>query len=187
MLSVERGHDPKAFVLVAFGGAGPLHAVGLARALGIRTVAIPPHAGVLSAMGTLAATIRHDVVHTRILASRELTAEGVRKGFEEIDEDAAALMGREGFARDAVMLERWVGMRYAGQAFELPVRVTDLGTLERPDTVLTEAFHDLHRRRYGFAPEAEPVEVVQFGVTATVPALPFTYAWRPASSGARPA
>ena len=178
LLTVQRGLSPSQFALVALGGAGPLHAVTLARALGIGTVLVPPHAGVLSAVGMLATTIRHDFIRTRIALTNDLTPERARRDFEGIVAEALAVMRREGFEPSEVTLERWADMRYRGQAFELQIRPVCGTMLSDPRTALAEAFHEAHRRRYGFGLRDEPVEVVHLGVTALAapsdlaPALP---------------
>lgn len=181
VLTVERGHDPKDFVLVAFGGAGPLHAVALAKALGILTVAIPPYAGVLSGLGMLVANIRHDFVRTHIALTSALTTDAVRKILRELEEEALAAMRREGFSGEAVALRRFVAMRYVGQGFELTIPIPE--ELDQPEAALAKAFHAAHRRRYGFAVLEEPTEVVDFGVTA-IAALPeFRYLGQHPASG----
>jgi N-methylhydantoinase A len=166
VLTVGRGLDPKDFALLAFGGAGPLHAAALARSLGIATVIVPPYAGVLSAIGMLAATIQHDFARTQIALVGSLTRTEVHRAYSALENEAAAVMRREGFAPQDIAFERWMELRYVGQAFELMIRPVRLDMLDNPPVVLAEVFHTVHRNRYGFAHVTEPIEAVQFGITA---------------------
>ena len=166
VLTVQRGLDPKDFALIALGGAGPLHAVALARSLGIGTVLVPPAAGVLSALGMLTTAIKHDFVRTRIALATDLTADGIREDFTSIEDEALRVMEREGFEPDDVAIERWIEMRYRGQGFELAIRPVDDRLLNNPALALGNAFHDAHAHRYGFAMREESVELVNIGVTA---------------------
>ena len=166
VLTVQRGLDPKDFALIALGGAGPLHAVALARSLGIGKVLVPPAAGVLSALGMLTTAIKHDFVRTRIALAADLTADGIRQDFASVEDEALRVMEREGFRPDDVAMERWIEMRYRGQGFELAIRPVDDRLLNSPELALGEAFHDTHERRYGFAMREEAVELVNIGVTA---------------------
>ena len=166
VLTVQRGLDPKDFALIALGGAGPLHAVALARSLGIGTVLVPPAAGVLSALGMLTTAIKHDFVRTRIALATDLTADGLREDFTSIENEALRVMEREGFRPDDVAIERWIEMRYRGQGFELAIRPVNDRLLNSPALALGKAFHDAHEHRYGFAMREESVELVNIGVTA---------------------
>lgn len=174
VLTVERGLDPKSFALIAFGGAGPLHAPALARALGVKIVIIPPYAGVLSAVGMLAADVRHDFVQTHIALAQELAAEAVTSIFDRLERKALRVMEGEGFSREHVILEHWVEMRYAGQGHQLPVRLLDDDVFSDPAAILQRLLHEAHDQRYGYAFEEETVEVVQFGLTASAVIRPFT-------------
>ncbi len=175
VLTVQRGLNPKDFALVALGGAGPLHAVALARSLGINTVLVPPAAGVLSALGMLTAAIKHDFVRTRIMLASDLTAEGIQGDLAVMIEEALHVMEQEGFDRDSVLLEPWVEMRYRGQGFELPIRPVGDREFMNPALALSQAFHDAHECRYGFALPEEPVELVNLGVTASGGPSAFRY------------
>jgi N-methylhydantoinase A/oxoprolinase/acetone carboxylase beta subunit len=156
-VSVERGVDPRALALVAFGGAGPLHACALAAALGMPTVIVPARAGVLSAVGLLTAPRRRDLVrswptpgdHTGLDAARAELADRARAL-------VAAPSGRGGERDDMIEVATALDCRYRGQSHELTVE--DLA-----------AFHDEHRRRNGYARPDDPVEVVALRATATRP------------------
>jgi N-methylhydantoinase A/oxoprolinase/acetone carboxylase beta subunit len=156
-VSVERGVDPRALALVAFGGAGPLHACALAEALGMPRVIVPARAGVLSAVGLLTAPRRRDLVrswptpgdHTGLDAARAELADRARAL-------VAAPSGRGGERDDMIEVATALDCRYRGQSHELTVE--DLA-----------AFHDEHRRRNGYARPDDPVEVVALRATATRP------------------
>lgn len=146
-VSVERGVDPRDLALVAFGGAGPLHACALAEALGMATVIVPPRAGVLSAVGLLCSAEQRDLV-------RSWPVPGDRRGLDEarsaLADEAVALLGP---SSAPVEVHTGVDCRYAGQSHELQV--------DDPDR-----FHDEHRRRNGYANRDAPVEVVALRATA---------------------
>ncbi len=153
VISVERGYDPRDYTLVAFGGAGGLHACDLAAALGMPAVLIPRMPGALSALGILRADVVRDFSRTvqrpaavARHAARELAAE-----FHRLERLGRRELAGEGFAGAQVRSERWLDMRYPGQAYELAVRAT--GDFVR-------AFHAAHERRYGYADARRTVEIV---------------------------
>jgi N-methylhydantoinase A/oxoprolinase/acetone carboxylase beta subunit len=152
-VSVERGVDPGGLALVAFGGAGPLHACALAEALGMPAVIVPARAGVLSAVGLLTAPRRRDLV--RSWPTRQDQA-GLADALALLGTEAAALVGPGGGGAAAPTVETAVDCRYRGQSHELTV--PSVGE-----------FHDEHRRRNGYARPEEPVEVVALRAVATRP------------------
>jgi len=161
LVSVQRGLDPRQFSLVAFGGAGPVHAGALARELGISTIIVPEAPGVLSAFGLLVASVEYD--HARTFRSRveaadfefdraaAILSELATLGMEKLRQDRAPM--------DQVAVGQFADMRYVGQSYELEV---PLPALLGPDNIglVVADFHDLHQRVYGHASIAEPVEVV---------------------------
>ncbi|MDE3230189.1 MAG: hydantoinase/oxoprolinase family protein [Chloroflexota bacterium] len=158
VVSVERGYDPRECTLVAFGGAGPLHACELAASLRIPRVLIPPVAGVLSAYGMLAADIVKDYVRTVMLplsGSDEVIAAELARLAERGRLD---LIG-EGCAERRVSIERALDVRYVGQSYELTVPFDD-------GADMASAFHRAHARRFGYSDEREPVEIVNVRVKA---------------------
>jgi N-methylhydantoinase A len=165
MVSLERGHDPRRFSLLAFGGAGPLHAAAVARTLGIPKVIIPLHPGVFSALGLLLADIRVDKVWTQAFRSNNVDAELVNRQFGRITERALAELRQEGFAGEPE-IRRAINMRYFGQNYEHEVEL-DAGELD--EAALERAFRrfdQLHAERYGYAIEREVIELVSFKVSA---------------------
>ncbi len=153
VISVERGYDPRDYTLVAFGGAGGLHACSLASALGMPRALIPSFPGGLSALGILRADVVKDFSQTVLLPveSGRAVLRKLRSAFAQLETRGRREMGAEGFSRSAVRIERLLDMRYIGQAFELTVLATGdfLGS-----------FHRAHERRYGYADAARRAEIV---------------------------
>ncbi|OIB58152.1 hydantoinase/oxoprolinase family protein [Natrialba sp. SSL1] len=161
-VTVERGHDPREFALVAFGGAGPMHAASLADALSVERVLVPRPGGVLSAFGLLAADESHDAVRTVGVALESASPATISEVYDELVEDVLADVSDP----DAAQLERAADCRYAGQSFELTVPVDSKGTFDAE--AVADRFHEAHERTYGYALD-ERVEVVNLRTTATVP------------------
>ena len=167
VISVQRGHDPRDYTLVAFGGAGPLHAARLARELDIARILVPPSPGILCAMGLLLTDLRADFATTRLLP---LTPDSVREiaaAFAALDARAAAWFAQENIAADRRRLARTVDMRYAGQNYELAVPLPEGPITARTLDLLAEGFAAAHQRMYGFLAEEEPLQLVTFRVEAT--------------------
>ncbi len=165
-VSVERGYDPREFILVPFGGAGPMHGVELAQALNMKEIVVPPHPGISSAVGMLSADVRHDYVQTHIEASCEADEERIQSIFEDMETRGTQQLGREGFTGEAVALVRSADMRYVRQSYELSVPVKQGTLTERDLAAVTEDFHRLHEKAYGYARNSETVEFVNLRVVA---------------------
>ena len=168
-VSVERGHDPRDYALVPFGGAGPLHAVELAEALDMRRVLVPPTPGVLSALGLLMADVVYDTA--RAVLTRADTLVDDPMPLTEAREAAAADVRTVLDVHGTPELALEVDLRYAGQSYELsvPLDAPITGTAVQ-DAV--QAFHERHRDRYGHADPDEPVEVVALRVRGRVAVPP---------------
>jgi N-methylhydantoinase A len=181
-VSVERGKDVRRYALAAFGGAGPLHAVALARDLGIGIVVVPPAPGALAALGLLVAARRCDASISRPMrADRSLDAE-LRTILAELTEQVLGELADEGVARAEASVALAVDCRYAGQSHELRIPVEG-----GPSFVLVaEAFHRSHAERYGFAREDVAVEAVTFRAAASGPPGEVSIRPRPAAGGAAP-
>jgi N-methylhydantoinase A len=164
VISVERGYDPRHFLLVAFGGAGPLHACELAAALQIPSVLIPTTPGVLSALGMLAADIIKDYVRTIMVPSEKAQAR-VGTVFTQLEEQGRADLAQEGFSPEQITLERYLDLRYVGQAFELVV------PFEGDVAQAVVNFHAAHERRFGYSDPKERVQVVNTRLKARGTAL----------------
>ncbi len=163
LLSVERGHDPRKFTLIAFGGAGPLHACRLAEELGIPSVVIPPNPSVLSALGMLLSDFQHEHRRSRLVPLQASSAPAIAEILDQLDAAATASLQRDRIPRHARRLRRRVEARYVGQSWTLAV---DLRS-RRGDRIVGEvrrSFDESHRKAYGYAREHEPVELVSFTV-----------------------
>jgi N-methylhydantoinase A len=162
VMTVEQGIDPRGFALLAFGGAGPLHAAAIADELGMTTILCPRASGVLSALGLAAADRRATEQRTVLLADARLTDEALVRARGELDAAARATLGGGCEAADADVV---YDVRYRGQAHELTVRDLEGTTVDR----LRAAFEELHEERYGYRDADTPVEVVTIRATARVP------------------
>ena len=166
LVSVARGHDPREFVLVAFGGGGPLHAVELAEELGLPQVLVPVAPGVTSALGLLLADFRHDraVTHLRNLA--EVDPRELEAMYAGLEQDLLTEMRAEGLAPAQVTLLRTADLRYHGQGYELETPAPP-GPLDRPQLRRLHAtFRQIHERVYGYAPADDAIDVINVRVTA---------------------
>jgi N-methylhydantoinase A len=159
-ISIQRGHDPRDFTLVAFGGAGPMHALALAEEIGIPRVLVPRHPGNFSALGLLASDIKHDDVRTRVgpLRTRWPLLAAL---FAEMEAGVRRQLELEGFGADAQRRRRSLDLRYRSQAFELNLEVAD-DTLDAVEA----AFHARHRAVYGHADPSAAIELVNARLSA---------------------
>jgi N-methylhydantoinase A len=166
IVSVERGHDPRDFCLVAFGGAGPVHAASLASALDIPKVIVPPIPGGFSALGLVATDLRRDYGRTLYARLDGTPPEALAAVFEEMAAAGQAMLEQAGVPEDRRELRRSADLRYSRQAYELTVPVedgtVDDGLLQR----LAETFHDRHRQTYGHDNPGEPIQIVNLRLSA---------------------
>ncbi len=148
-VSTERGRDVRDFALVGFGGSGPIHACGMAHTLEMEQIVIPPHPGLFSAFGLLAADIEHHQVQTYYKSTDEVDLEQLNATLTRLEEETRGLLSAEGFSDEEIEIQRSADMRYAGQSYELtiPVLSGDLG----PNQIsgLEEAFEKEHEKTYG--------------------------------------
>ena len=165
-ISIERGFDPKEFSLLAFGGAGPLHAVGVARELDISKVIVPLNPGILCAMGLIVADARNDYVKTSLMEVDTADTERINQTFEHLEREARQWLAQEGFDSSAQRLSRSVDMRYVGQNFELPVEVPAHPLKASDLETLISRFYVEHEKNYGHFMPGEPMQFVSFRVTA---------------------
>lgn len=183
-VSLQRGHDPRRFALLAFGGAGGMHACEMAAQLDIGVVIVPRHAGVLSALGMLQADVTKDYSAAVLQPAAALGAGRLAQRFAPLLARGRDDLAAEGFGRREQRLTREVDVRYVGQSYELTVPFT---------RNFRRDFDRLHERRYGYADPARPVEIVNVRVTAVgvtpKPALSFARVarpYRPAPAARRP-
>lgn len=167
VVSVQRGYDPREFVLVVAGGAGPIHAAELARELDIPLLLIPRESSVFCAAGMLIADLKHDYVRTYAQDLAQLQIADLRAIVTPMIEAARATLATEGVAPDAARLSYSADLRYVGQFNEVEVPIRDPLTLT-PDNVgeIAAAFHARHDALYGYAMTAAPVELINLRVTA---------------------
>lgn len=164
-VTIARGHDPRDFALVAFGGAGGLLASLLARELGVRRIVIPPNPGNCSATGLLLTDERHDYAVTRIGILGGEDPADMELVFTQLEEQGLATFEAEGIAIDRREMRRFLELRYYGQSFELTVECDTLANSQSIASVI-EAFHSAHEKRYGHAARTDPVQVVTYKVSA---------------------
>lgn len=166
--SLERGHDPRSFTLVAFGGAGPVHAYEVARHLGIRRILCPPAAGVASALGFLVSPFSIDLSCTQAGKLGELDWAAVRHRFEEMEAQARELLQRGGADADGVRFTRRVDMRYAGQGYEVPVNLPAQELDAGIEVELRAAFDAAYERRFATHLGDSPAEALHWRLSAGV-------------------
>jgi N-methylhydantoinase A len=168
VISVEQGEDPREFALVAFGGAGPLHAADIARNMGIRHVIVPPRPGLLSALGLLDADVRGDFSLTRLARAQPENLSAINLGFVQLREQARAWLKGEAAADARATFEWSADLRYVGQNFELILACnSDQLDVERMTSLVSD-FHIRHREFYGYDMPGQPVELVNLRLVVTV-------------------
>ena len=166
VVSVAKGYDPRDFALIAFGGAGPLHAAELAGELEIPKVVVPVAPGVTSALGLLMSDLRHDYVQTVLRNMVEVKISELNTLFEIMESDAIKQMSREGIDEQDIQLIRLLDIRYLGQAYDLQVPIAG-GTLKDDDLQSARnRFNEAHKSLYGFSIDENPTEIVNVRVTS---------------------
>ena len=166
LVTVERGVDPGGLALLAFGGAGPLHAAALARELSVGTVVVPPSPGLLCALGLLVEDLRTDAVRTSVTRLDGDALPRLDKLFTEMEAEATAWLERERVPAGRRSMERWLDMRYAGQNYELLVPVPEQTWAARHVEPLRARFLTQHEATYGYAAPDEPIQVVNARLVA---------------------
>ena len=168
-VSVERGYDPRKFTLFAFGGAGPLHATEVARAIGISEILVPPHPGILCAQGLIVSELREDFVRSERVLLNEANVAAITAHIDDLLKQAIAWYGDEKIDPSQGEIEVSLDMRYLGQNFEIPVQIpaTASGAALPPVAELRKAFFQIHEMRYGYFNNDDAIEVVNIRMTAT--------------------
>jgi N-methylhydantoinase A len=163
-ISTMRGHDLRDFMLLAFGGAGPLHAGRIARDLSMAGVIVPLYPGVYSAIGLLMSDVKHDYVQSRMTPLRELGPDEVNSIFTRLERQAIADLTTDGFGAEQIRIERALDLRYAGQGYEVTLPCASGAMTADGLAALRADFDAQHKAMFGhFAPK-EPVEVVSYRV-----------------------
>jgi N-methylhydantoinase A len=166
LVSVERGYDPREFTLIAFGGAGALHAAKLAEEMEIPRVVIPYSPGTFSALGLVLADIKHDYVHTKLQSQEQVNVDDLNSIYAELEQKGVEELRNEGVAPEDSLLLRTCDIRYFGQAFELSVPLPHRKLTEKDIEGIAQKFHQIHERAYGHAMPEDPIEFVNYRVSA---------------------
>ena len=166
MTTVERGHDPRDFAMIAYGGAGPLHAADIARELGIRTVIIPKQPGHFCAYGMLYADLKYDVVQTMAVGLEQLDPDSAEKQFLNLEARGRASLSEIKVNLTAVSVARFADMRYRGQEHTLKIRLRDKMSLVS-QSEMRGAFETEYTKRYGHSSQNVPIDLVNLRVVVT--------------------
>jgi N-methylhydantoinase A len=163
--TVQKGADPREFSLVAFGGAGPLHAIDVARELKIPEIIIPPYPGINSATGLLTTDLKYDVIKTEFILSDSINLSLLNEDFQSLEEGLKKQLLEDRVEEENISMQRFAECRYIGQGYELrvPLPSEDL-TLQNIDQYFN-LFHEMHKNEYGHAFELSPIEIVNIRVT----------------------
>ncbi len=166
LVSVQRGYDPRQFAMIAFGGAGPVHANRLAAETEIPLTIIPMSPGITSALGLLATDIKHDYSLTMICQTDRLDVAGLERVYHDLEAEGRAALEREGVAPADTEFVRQVDMRYVGQSYELTIPLPPAALSSAHVTAALEQFHREHDRTYGYSAPSQPAEFVNLRLTA---------------------
>ena len=163
--TVQKGIDPREFALIAFGGAGPLHAVDVARELGMSEVIIPPYPGITSAVGLLTTDLKYDTIRTEFQVSDEIDLQRLNSDLEAMEEELTDQFLNDGLTESAISFQRSGDLRYVGQGYEL--RITYADGLLNDDSLqgIFDQFHIQHRAEYGHDFPDSAIEIVNARVT----------------------
>jgi N-methylhydantoinase A len=186
IVSVQRGHDARQFVLAAFGGAGPLHAAALAAQLGIAEVVCPPIPGAFSALGLVGTDLRRDYVRTVYTTTAAADPAALEDAFAALEREGGSMLDRANVTPERRRFERSVDARYERQSYELSIPIPQGALDEAALEQIAEAFHDRHRATYGHDNRGEPVQLVSIRLTAVgvIPALLIRDRTAPAATNA---
>jgi N-methylhydantoinase A len=175
--TIQKGHDPREFTLVAFGGAGPLHAAEVARSLDIPQVLVPIYPGLTSAMGLLSTDLKYDLIENEFMLDRDADLDKLNADFARLDAEAREQLRRDGVPDESVTLVHAADCRYVGQGYELRVPIPAGSLDEEAMQALSGEFHRLHEEEYGHVFPSNPIQIVNIrvvaiGQTPKLPALP---------------
>jgi N-methylhydantoinase A len=166
LVSVQRGYDPRQFVLAAFGGGGPVHANALAAEMGIPRTVIPRSPGVFSSLGLLVTDFKREYSVTYLRRAENLDASDLEATFRDLEQQGKTELQDEGLPADNISFLRQIDMRYVGQSHELPVPVDNGPVSDDEVAAMIRRFHNIHDRANGFSAPGEPVELVNVRLTA---------------------
>lgn len=163
-ITVQKGHDPRDFSLIAFGGAGPLHAVEVAHILGVKEVIIPEYPGITSAIGLLTTDLKYDAIATQFTLSAAPDLNRLQADAQRLAAQVTGQLRDNGFAELDIRMERGADCRYVGQGYELRVPLPDGPLDEQAIAQVWAEFHELHRSEYGHAFPDQTIELVNLRV-----------------------
>ena len=172
-ISTMRGHDLRDFMLLAFGGAGPVHACRIARDLGMAGVIVPLYPGVYSAIGLVMSDVKHDYIQSRMTALSEIAPKDLVGMFDQLASQALDDLRADGFTAETIKIQRSLDMRYAGQGYEITIPCEPEMMTAEGLKALRKSFDDVHKGMFGHMAPDEPVEIVSYRVRGVgmVPAV----------------
>ncbi|MFE7416254.1 hydantoinase/oxoprolinase family protein [Rhodococcus sp. NPDC057529] len=166
MVSSDRGRDPRDHTMVAFGGAGGLHAFDIAKSAGVQRIVVPGYAGVACAFGAITMDVRHDLESTFYAPLDGLDIDALNAAFDDLEQQARALLDRDGAASDSVSIDRFAAMCYIGQSYEVSTPVPSGRLDEESLGQISKAFYAEHEREYGLYSTEFPMAIVNLRITA---------------------
>jgi N-methylhydantoinase A len=172
-ISTMRGHDLRDFMLLAFGGAGPVHACRIARDLGMAGVIVPLYPGVYSAIGLVMSDVKHDYIQSRMTALSEIAPKDMASMFDHLASQALEDLRADGFSAETIKIQRSLDMRYAGQGYEITIPCEPEMMTTEGLKALRKSFDEVHKGMFGHMAPDEPVEIVSYRVRGVgmVPAV----------------
>ncbi|HKI25852.1 MAG TPA: hydantoinase/oxoprolinase family protein [Candidatus Sulfotelmatobacter sp.] len=176
--TVQKGHDPRMFSLVAFGGGGPMTAVDVAQQLKIPEVVVPIYPGITSAFGLLTTDLKYEFVKTELLLSTDSPASRLRQDMQDLEQNAREQLLKDGLPEERISFQRSLDLRYLGQGYELRIAIQPNDMEDGDCSRIWKEFHDRHRSEYGHAFGQNPIEVVNLRVVGLgrMPRLPDRFA-----------
>lgn len=162
--TVQKGYDPRDFTLVAFGGAGPLHAAEVAKSMGIPEVLVPLYPGIHSAMGLLTTDLRYDEIKNEFMLNTEADLDKLNDDLVELEEIVRAQLREDGVAESQMVIERSADCRYVGQGYELRAAIPDGALTAESAQEIWNNFHKIHEEEYGHYFTENPIELVSLRV-----------------------
>lgn len=166
LISVQKGYDPRDFTLVCYGGGGGMHAGKIAEELEMEKIIVPYSPGTFSAMGLVLSDIKSDFVHTRLLTPEQVSPQLLNEIYTRLDQQGLASLEEQNVPEKDRVLVRTCDMRYFGQAFEISVPLPSEEITEQGIAELVDRFHELHRQMYGHCMKEDPIEFVNYRVSA---------------------
>jgi N-methylhydantoinase A len=163
-ISTMRGHDLRDFMLLAFGGAGPVHACRIARDLGMAGVIVPLYPGVYSAIGLVMSDVKHDYIQSRMTPLAKLAAKDLSHMFDQLASQALQDLRADGFTADTICIQRSLDMRYAGQGYEITIPCEPEMMTAEGLQALRKSFDEVHRGMFGHMAPEESVDIVSYRV-----------------------